>query len=88
METVRHHGALTAAVYSTSPEVLAAARDAALDAGVHLSENLTGGVFVNQTAAFSDLHGTGANPAATTALTDDWFVSGRFFTLQSRRHDG
>ncbi|MEV6635308.1 phenylacetic acid degradation protein PaaN [Actinoplanes sp. NPDC051470] len=87
VETVRHHGALTASVYSTSPEVIEAARDAALDAGVHLSENLLGGVFVNQTAAFSDLHGTGANPAATAALTDDWFVSGRFFVLQSRRHD-
>ncbi len=57
-----------------------------LDAGVHLSENLTGGVFVNQTAAFSDLHGTAANPAATASLSDDWFVTGRFFTLQSRRH--
>jgi phenylacetic acid degradation protein paaN len=87
VETVRHHGALTASVYSTSPEVIDAAREAALDAGVHLSENLTGGVFVNQTAAFSDLHGTGANPAATASLTDDWFVAGRFFTLQSRRHD-
>ena len=85
-ETVRAHGALTASVYSTSPEVLAAAREAALDAGVHLSENLTGGVFVNQTAAFSDLHGTGANPAATASLSDDHFVTGRFFTLQSRRH--
>ncbi|GIF03739.1 phenylacetic acid degradation protein PaaN [Actinoplanes siamensis] len=85
-ETVRAHGALTALVHSTSPEVLAAAREAALDAGVHLSENLTGGVFVNQTAAFSDLHGTGANPAATASLTDDYFVSGRFFTLQSRHH--
>ncbi|GAA4936597.1 phenylacetic acid degradation protein PaaN [Actinoplanes utahensis] len=85
-ETVRAHGALTALVHSTSPSVLAAARTAALDAGVHLSENLTGGVFVNQTAAFSDLHGTGANPAATASLTDDWFVTGRFFTLQSRRH--
>lgn len=84
-ETVRAHGALSALVHSTSPEVIAQAREAALDAGVHLSENLTGGVFVNQTAAFSDLHGTGANPAATAALTDDWFVSGRFFTLQSRR---
>ncbi|GIF26030.1 phenylacetic acid degradation protein paaN [Actinoplanes tereljensis] len=86
VETVRAHGALTAAVYSTSPEVLAAAREAALDAGVHLSENLTGGVFVNQTAAFSDLHGTGANPAATASLTDDYFVTGRFFALQSRHH--
>jgi phenylacetic acid degradation protein paaN len=87
VETVRHHGALTASVYSTSPEVLAAAREAALDAGVHLSENLTGGVFVNQTAAFSDLHGTAANPAATASLSDDWFVTGRYFTLQSRHHD-
>ncbi|HEY7274086.1 MAG TPA: phenylacetic acid degradation protein PaaN [Actinoplanes sp.] len=85
-ETVRHHGALTALVYSSSPDVLAAAREAALDAGVNLSENLTGGVFVNQTAAFSDLHGSAANPAATASLTDDWFVTGRFFTLQSRRH--
>jgi phenylacetic acid degradation protein paaN len=85
-ETVRHHGALTASVYSTSPEVVAAAREAALDAGVHLAENLTDGVFINQTAAFSDLHGTGANPAATASLTDAWFVAGRFFTLQSRRH--
>jgi acetyl-CoA acetyltransferase len=47
---------------------------------------VAGGVFVNQTAAFSDLHGTAANPAATAALTDDWFVAGRFLTLQSRRH--
>jgi phenylacetic acid degradation protein paaN len=86
VETVQHHGALTASVYSTSPDVLAAAREAALDAGVHLSENLTGGVFVNQTAAFSDLHGSAANPAATASLTDDWFVAGRFFTLQSRHH--
>ncbi|MET0493955.1 MAG: phenylacetic acid degradation protein PaaN, partial [Actinoplanes sp.] len=85
-ETVRHHGALTASVYSTSEEVLAAAREAALDAGVHLSQNLTGGVFVNQTAAFSDLHGTAANPAATASLSDAHFVTGRFFTLQSRHH--
>jgi acyl-CoA reductase-like NAD-dependent aldehyde dehydrogenase len=86
VETVRHQGALTASVYSSSPDVLAATREAALDAGVHLSENLTGGVFVNQTAAFSDLHGSAANPAATASLTDDHFVAGRFFTLQSRHH--
>jgi phenylacetic acid degradation protein paaN len=86
VETVRAHGALTAAVYSTSPQVIAAAREAALEAGVHLAENFTGATFVNQTAAFSDLHGTGANPAATASLTDAQFVTGRFFTLQSRHH--
>ena len=67
-DTVREHGAMTAAVYSTSEDVLDAARDAAADGGVALSENLTGQVFVNQTAAFSDYHGTGANPAANAGL--------------------
>ncbi|MFW5416161.1 phenylacetic acid degradation protein PaaN [Nocardiopsis sp. CNT-189] len=85
-ETVAERGALTASVYSTSPEVLEAAEDAAADAGVNLSENLTGQVFVNQSAAFSDYHGTGANPAATSSLTDPAFVAGRFSFVQSRRH--
>jgi phenylacetic acid degradation protein paaN len=85
-DTVREHGAMTAAVYSSSDEVLAEARDAAMDAGVALSENLTGSVFVNQTAAFSDFHGTGANPAANAAYTDGAFVASRFRIVTTRRH--
>lgn len=85
-ETVRRYGALTASVYTTDRSVLAAARATALESGVHLSENLTGGVFVNQSAAFSDFHGTSANPAANAALTDPAFVTGRFSVVQSRRH--
>lgn len=85
-DTIREHGAMTAAVYSTSDAVLDAARDAAADGGVALSENLTGPVFVNQTAAFSDLHGTGANPAANAAYTDAAFVANRFRVITSRRH--
>ena len=84
--TVTARGALTAAVYSTDEKVVAGAREAALDAGVALSENLTGGVYVNQSAAFSDFHATGANPAANAAYTDAYFVSGRFRVVQSRRH--
>jgi len=86
VDTVREHGAMTAAVYSTSDDVLDAARDAAADAGVALSENLTGPVFVNQTAAFSDYHGTGANPAANSAYVDAAFVANRFRVVTSRRH--
>ncbi|WP_285758797.1 phenylacetic acid degradation protein PaaN [Nocardiopsis ansamitocini] len=85
-ETVTERGALTAAVYSTDEEVLVAAERAALEAGVNLSANLTGQVFVNQSAAFSDYHGSGANPAATASLTDPSFVAGRFHFVQSRRH--
>jgi hypothetical protein len=43
-------------------------------------------VFVNQSAAFSDYHGTGANPAANAALIDGAFVAQRFRIVQSRRH--
>jgi phenylacetic acid degradation protein paaN len=85
-DTVMAHGAMTAAVYSTSPSVLHGMRTASLDAGVALSENLTGGVFVNQSAAFSDFHGTGANPAATASFTDTAYVANRFRVVQSRRH--
>jgi phenylacetic acid degradation protein paaN len=85
-DTVREHGAMTAAVYSSSEDVLEKARQCAMDAGVALSENLTGGVFVNQTAAFSDFHGTGANPAANAAYTDGAFVASRFRIVTTRRH--
>jgi phenylacetic acid degradation protein paaN len=85
-DTVRRHGAMTASVYSTSDEVVEKMRDAALDAGVALSENLLGGVFVNQSAAYSDFHGTGANPAANASYTDGAYVASRFRVVQSRRH--
>lgn len=84
--SVREHGGMTASVYSTDPAVLEAAELAALDAGVPLSVNLTGGVYVNQSAAFSDFHGTGANPAANSCITDSAFVASRFRVVASRRH--
>lgn len=85
-ETARDHGALTLSVYSTDEAVIDAAHEAAITGGVALSINLTGGVFVNQSAAFSDFHGTGANPAANAALADAAFVANRFRVVQSRVH--
>ena len=85
-DTVREHGGMTASVYSTDETVLEQARQAAVDGGVALSENLTGQIFVNQTAAFSDFHGTGANPAANAAYTDAAYVANRFRVITSRRH--
>jgi phenylacetic acid degradation protein paaN len=80
------HGALTLSVYSTDEAVIEVAHEASLRGGVALSINLTGGVFVNQSAAFSDFHGTGANPAANAALADAAFVANRFRVIQSRVH--
>jgi phenylacetic acid degradation protein paaN len=85
-DAARRQGALTLSVYSTRADVIAKAVEVAEDAGVALSINLTGGVFVNQSAAFSDYHGTGANPAANAALTDAAFVAGRYCVVQHRRH--
>ncbi|WP_186033771.1 phenylacetic acid degradation protein PaaN [Burkholderia gladioli] len=79
-------GALTLSVYSTDEKIIAGAYQAAIRGGVALSINLTGGVFVNQSAAFSDFHGTGANPAASAALADTAFVANRFRVVQSRVH--
>jgi phenylacetic acid degradation protein paaN len=80
------HGALTLSVYSINDSVLNNANEVAAAAGVALSCNLTGGVYVNQSAAFSDFHGTGANPATNSALTDSAFVANRFRVVQSRVH--
>ncbi|MDR6502717.1 phenylacetic acid degradation protein paaN [Burkholderia ambifaria] len=85
-EIAAEHGALTFSVYSTDDAIVDAAHDAAVRGGVALSINLTGGVFVNQSAAFSDFHGTGANPAANAALADPAFVANRFRVVQSRVH--
>jgi len=85
-DAIAKKGALTLAVYSTSEDVIARAVDVAEEAGVALSINLTGGVYVNQSAAFSDFHGTGANPAANAALTDAAYVASRFRVVQHRRH--
>jgi phenylacetic acid degradation protein paaN len=85
-DAVKRHGALTLSLYSTDVDVVERAIDVAEDAGVALSINLTSGVFVNQSAAFSDFHGTGANPAANAALTDAAFVASRFRVVQHRMH--
>ncbi|MBL4612719.1 MAG: phenylacetic acid degradation protein PaaN [Emcibacter sp.] len=84
--SVKKHGALSFGIYSTSEAVLDQAEEVACRAGVAVSFNLTGGVYVNQTAAFSDFHGTGCNPAANAALSDTAYVSNRYRVVQSRRH--
>lgn len=85
-DAVIGHGALTLSVYSTDDRVIERAIEVAEDVGVALSINLTRGVFVNQSAAFSDFHGTGANPAANAALTDAAYVANRFRVVQHRVH--
>ncbi|HRD34145.1 MAG TPA: phenylacetic acid degradation protein PaaN [Rhodocyclaceae bacterium] len=83
---VREHGALTVGLYSTRQSVIDAMTEATWRAGVALSINLTDGVFVNQSAAFSDYHGVGMNPAANASYSDAAFVANRFRVVQRRHH--
>ncbi|MFE1959671.1 phenylacetic acid degradation protein PaaN [Streptomyces sp. NPDC059479] len=83
--TVREKGAMTVGAYTTSPETERAIEEVCLEESAQLSLNLTGGVYVNQTAAFSDFHGSGGNPAANAALCDAAFVANRFRMVEVRR---
>jgi len=83
-ECTEKHGAITCAVYSTDEKTLDQATRAMLRAGVPVSCNLTGQIYVNQSAAFSDFHVTGLNPAGNATLTDGAYVANRFACIQSR----
>ena len=85
-KVVATRGALTLGVYSTDPDYVDAITEASLRAGVSLSINLLGNVYVNQSAGSSDYHGTGANPAANASYTAAAFVASRFRVVQRRYH--
>ena len=77
-------GAITWLAYTTNESTMESVIDAAVDAGVSVAFNLTGGLFVNQSAAFSDFHVTGANGAGNASLTDPAFVANRFRVIGVR----
>ena len=74
-------GAITWVVYTTNEEVIDQTVEAAIEAGVSVAFNLTGGLYVNESAPFSDFHMTGANPAGNAAMTGPAFVAGRFHVI-------
>jgi phenylacetic acid degradation protein paaN len=78
-------GAITAALYDRDEQRINHAIEAFCRAGVNLSINLTGSIYVNQSAAFSDYHVTGANPAGNASLTDTAFVANRYRVAMWRR---
>jgi phenylacetic acid degradation protein paaN len=81
----RTKGAITASLYTSDDALVARAAPLYARAGVSLSINLTGGIYVNQSAAFSDFHVSGANPSGNACLTDPAFVASRFTVVGVRR---
>ena len=80
----RNHGAISCGLYSTNDDVIEHAIDSMTCAGVPVSCNLVGNIWVNQSAAFSDFHVSGANPSGNATLTDSAFIAGRFNVVQCR----
>jgi len=85
-DVIREKGAITLGGYTTDEAVAEQFEELAMDVAAPLSLNLDGGIFVNQSAAFSDFHATGGNPAANASLCNQAFVASRFVVVQSRRH--
>ena len=79
------HGAITCAAYSTDEGVITKIQNAMQAAFVPVSFNLTGPIWVNQNAAFSDFHVTGGNPAGNASFTNPEFIVKRFVWVGHRR---
>ena len=77
-EMAQNYGAISCGAYTTDPEVKEEIMDEMSLAGTPVSFNLTGGIYVNQNAGFSDFHVTGGNPAGNASFTNPEFVIKRF----------
>lgn len=84
-EVAAQHGAITCAAYSTDESVMKKIADEMNEVFVPVTFNLTGPIWVNQHAAFSDLHVTGGNPAGNASLTDAAFIVKRFVWVGNRK---
>jgi phenylacetic acid degradation protein paaN len=72
------HGAISCGAYTTDAQVKEKIADAMSLAATPVSFNLTGGIYMNQNAAFSDFHVTGGNPAGNASFTNPDYVTRRF----------
>jgi phenylacetic acid degradation protein paaN len=81
----RTKGSISSYLYSTDEDFIDQATPAYEVAGANLSINITGAMWINFAAAYSDYHVTGLNPAGNACLADLAFVASRFRIVQRRR---
>ncbi|WP_271085250.1 aldehyde dehydrogenase family protein [Brevundimonas sp. NIBR11] len=84
-DLARTRGSISSYLYSTDEAFIDRATPAYEAAGANLSINLTGAMWINFAAAYSDYHVTGLNPAGNACLADLAFVASRFRIVQRRR---
>jgi acyl-CoA reductase-like NAD-dependent aldehyde dehydrogenase len=77
-EMAQQHGAISCGAYATDLTVKEKIADEMSLAATPVSFNLTGGIYMNQNAAFSDFHVTGGNPSGNASFTNPEYVTKRF----------
>jgi len=77
-EMAIQHGAISCGAYTTDASVREKIADEMALAATPVSFNLTGGIYMNQNAAFSDFHVTGGNPSGNASFTNPEYVTKRF----------
>jgi phenylacetic acid degradation protein paaN len=80
------HGAISCGAYTTDAAIRETIADEMAMAATPVSFNLTGGVYMNQNAAFSDFHVTGGNPAGNASFTNPEYVTRRFTWVGHREN--
>lgn len=78
-------GMISFAAYTTDSEMEGRITQRMSEAFVSVSFNLTGLIWVNQAAAFSDFHLTGGNPSGNASFCNPEFVTKRFVWVQQRK---
>jgi phenylacetic acid degradation protein paaN len=84
-EMAIHQGAISCGAYTTDQQIMENIADDLALAGTPVSFNLTGGIYMNQNAAFSDFHVTGGNPAGNASFTNPEYVNKRFTWVGHRQ---
>jgi phenylacetic acid degradation protein paaN len=84
LEQIQQHGALSCGIYCTDTGLADKLADRLALAFVPVSLNLTGPIYLNQHAAFSDFHGTGGNAAGTASFCDANFINQRMVWVGRR----
>ncbi len=84
-ELASEHGAITCAAYTTDENMMRKISEEMNEVFTPVTFNLTGPIWVNQHAAFSDFHVTGGNSAGNASLTNPEFVIKRFVWVGNRR---
>jgi phenylacetic acid degradation protein paaN len=82
--SAENKGAITCQCYSTNETFMNEVENTMNAVFTPVSFNFTGAAFVNQHAAFSDLHVTGGNPSGNASFTDALYINRRFVWVGNR----